>query len=151
VSTVDGPVELGVELTFGPADGPVGTTRTDRPALRTASELTVIVTDAHRRTSREVLSLLDRILDDRTGLFEAVHIDRYPPATTPGFGSAMTAHVTDEWGDRATSDTVDSYYDYEASRLLVTPDRYLGDPRSDASRPDPEMGSNASSEPSEST
>lgn len=111
---------FGAELTFETAYGCAKTTPTGPPDVRTASKLTLAITTVHERPSEDVFRLLGRVFDDRSDLFETVHVDCNRAASTPGFAPVVAQYVAaSEWGERATSGAVDSFYDYERERLLV--------------------------------
>jgi len=118
-------VEFGAELTFVPEHGCDRTALTGPLDVRTAPELTLAVTEAHEQTPDDVFCLLDRVLDDRAGLFDAVVIDANDAVSDTEFVDVLYEYVaTNDWDGAVHADLIDSYYDYDPGRLLVTPERY---------------------------
>lgn len=139
-------VRFGAELTFDRVRGGTRAKRTTDSsapppspvapsalsAIRTAPELTVTITEAHERTVADVFGLLDHILEDRTDRFDGVHIALNRAVSDEQFVDALEAYSETARSDLSvTYDVVDSYYSYDPDRLLVTPDRYTANLRSD--------------------
>lgn len=124
---MDGLVEFGAELTFETERGCASTTPTGTPDARTAAKLTLVVTAVHEQTPEDLFRLLDRVLADRTGLFESVAIDVNDAVSDARFAGMLDEYAAvADWESVLHVDSIDSYYDYDPARLLVTPERYVG-------------------------
>lgn len=124
---MDETVEFGAELTFDAERGCASTAPTGAPDVRTAAKLTLVVTAVHERTPNAVFSLFDRVFDDRAGAFESVAIDVSDAATDAAFVGTLREYLAaSDWDGSVHVDSIDSYYEYDPDRLLVTPERYSG-------------------------